>query len=71
MTQKKAMSLRLEPDQARDLQAVADTDGITVADAVRDAIDVHIRNRREDDTFRERLRRRIEENQDILERLAR
>ena len=71
MTQKKAMSLRLEPDQARDLQAVADTDGITVADAVRDAIDAHIRNRREDDTFRERLRRRIEENQDILERLAR
>ena len=71
MTQKKAMSLRLEPDQARDLQAVADTDGITVADAVRDAIDTHIRNRREDDTFRERLRQRIEENQDILERLAR
>ena len=71
MPDKKAMSLRLEPEQARDLQAVADTDGVTVADAVRQAIDAHIRSRREDDAFRERLRRRIEENQDILERLAR
>jgi predicted DNA-binding protein len=71
MADKKAMSLRLEPDQARELQAVADTDGVTIADAVRTAIDAHIRSRREDSAFRTRLRERIQENQDILERLAR
>jgi len=67
----KAMTVRLQKEQARDLAKVAEVDGMTVADAIRTAIDEHIEARRQDDAFMERLRRSIEENRDILERLAR
>lgn len=66
----KAMTLRLNPEQAAELEAVADADGISVSESVRQAIDAHVATRRGDEAFQERLRRRIEENQDILERLA-
>ena len=67
----KAMTVRLPREQARELAKVAEVDGMTVADAIRTAIDEHIEARRKDDAFMERLRRSIDENRDILERLAR
>lgn len=66
----KAMTLRLATDKARELEAVAQVDDIPVAEAVRNAIDEHIQARRQDAEFRARLRRALEENRDILERLA-
>jgi hypothetical protein len=65
------MTVRLPREQARELTKVAEVDGMTVADAIRTAIDEHIEARRKDDAFMERLKRSIEENRDILERLAR
>lgn len=67
----KPMTVRLSREQARQLEKVAEVDGTTVADAIRAAIDEHIEARRKDDAFMERLRRSIEDNRDILERLAR
>lgn len=67
----KAMTLRLPAEQAKELELVAEIDEMSVSDAVRSAIDAHIETRRKDGAFVERLRRSLEENRDILERLAR
>jgi hypothetical protein len=67
----KAMTLRLQREQAAQLEAVAAADGMSVSDAVRVAIDAHIEARRADKAFQDRLRRNLEEQREILERLAR
>lgn len=68
---KKAMTLRLPADQAADLEAVARADQKTVSEAVREAIDKLIAERRQDKEFQARLREMIREDQKVLERLAR
>jgi predicted transcriptional regulator len=66
----KAMSLRLSEDLAAELAAVAETDEMPISEAVREAIDKHIAERRADKAFQVRLKQRLEENREILERLA-
>ncbi len=70
MEDTRAMTLRLPATQAKELETVAQVDGVSVAEAVRSAIEEHIAARRRDEEFRTRLRRSLEENRDILERLA-
>lgn len=70
MEETKAMTLRLPAQQAKELEAVAQIDRVPVAEAVRTAIETHIRERRADEEFRARLRHALEEQRDILERLA-
>jgi class 3 adenylate cyclase len=65
------MTLRLSAEQAAELEAVARVDDVTVSEAVRQAITDHIEARRNDADFRERLRRTMDEDREILERLAR
>lgn len=67
----KAMTLRMSSETAKELELTAQVDGVSVAEAVRTAIEGHIQSRREDKDFRERLRRSLEENRDLLKRLAR
>jgi predicted DNA-binding protein len=67
---RKAMTLRLSQEQAEALEAVAQTDGVPVAEAVRVAINDHIERRRKDKAFQERLRASLARNQAILEKLA-
>jgi predicted transcriptional regulator len=67
----KAMTLRLQDDLARELEAVARVENITVSEAVRRAITEHVAAKRSDREFQERLDRFMNENQAILERLAR
>jgi hypothetical protein len=57
--------------QAAELEAVARVEGISVSDAVREAISEHIDRKRKDKAFRERLRVVMERDREILERLAR
>ncbi len=66
----KAFTVRLPEDQAAELERVAQVDGTSVAEEIREAITTRINKRREDPTFQERLRELIEENQKILEKLA-
>lgn len=67
----KAMSLRLPAEQAAELEAVARADEMPVSEAVREAIDAHIAARRADKDFQKRLKRRLEEDREVLERLSR
>jgi predicted transcriptional regulator len=67
----KTMTLRLQDELARELEAVARVDDISLSDAVRAAITEHVEARRADRAFQERLDRFMTENQAILERLAR
>jgi predicted DNA-binding protein len=66
----KMLTVRLPAEQAQELEAVAQADGVPVAEEVRTAIAAHIEARRNDQAFRERLRASIERNKKILEKLA-
>jgi len=66
----KAMTLRLSQEQAEWLEAVAQADGVPVAEAVRTAIAAHIEQRRKDQAFQKRLRESLDRNQRIVEKLA-
>jgi hypothetical protein len=64
------MTLRLTDEQAAMLDLVARADDQTVTEAVRTAIDAHIEGRRRDEDFKERLRRRHEQERALYERLS-
>lgn len=66
----KVLSLRLPEELADEIAAVARTDDMPVTAAIREAISNHIAGRRADQAFKERLRQRLEEDREILERLA-
>lgn len=66
----KTMTLRLTDEQAATLELVARADDQTLTETVRIAIDAHIAERRRDKDFKERLRRRHEEERALYERLA-
>jgi hypothetical protein len=66
----KTMTVRLGDEQAATLELVARADNQSVTEAVRAAIDAHIEERRRDKDFRERLRRRHEEERALYERLS-
>ncbi len=66
----KAMSLRLPQDKAAELAAIARADDMPISEAVREAIDNHIAAKRSDKDFQKRLKRRLEEDAEVLKRLA-
>ena len=67
---RKVMTIRLPPDQASTLEAVAQVNGATVAEEVRKAIQARIDALRADPDFQARLRNHLERNREILEGLA-
>jgi predicted transcriptional regulator len=66
----KALSLRLEDEQASALDALAMADEMPVAEVIRTAIAERIEKRRNDKEFQERLKRAVERNQKALELLS-
>ncbi len=66
----KVTTLRLPDFMAAELAAVARTDDMPVSEAVREAIEKHIEERRGDKEFQRRLKKRLEEDQAVLKRLA-
>ncbi len=66
----KTMTLRLDSDKAAEIETIARTDGVSISDAVRDAIDQHIQMRKNDKEFQDRLQRLVEEERGVFERLA-
>lgn len=66
----KAMSLRLPEEKAAELAAIARTDDMPVSEVVREAIDNHIAAKRADKNFQKRLKQRLVEDREVLERLA-
>jgi len=70
MAKRKAMTLRLDADKAEELVAVARVEGLPVAEVAREAILAHVERKRKDNQFQAQLRQIIEEDREILERLA-
>lgn len=66
----KVMSLRLPEALAAEIAAVARAEGIPVSQAIREAIENHVAMLSADKAFKERLKKRLEEDQKILKRLA-
>jgi hypothetical protein len=67
----KTMTLRLDDERAATLELVARADDQTLTEAIRTAIDAHIEERKRDKDFKERLRRRHEQERSLYERLSR
>jgi predicted DNA-binding protein len=66
----KITSLRLTERMAAEITAVARADNMPVSEAVREAIEKHIAERRADEQFQKRLKKLLEEDQEVLKRLA-
>jgi hypothetical protein len=66
----KVTTLRLSEGMAAELAAVARVDGMSVSEAVREAVEKHIAERRTDQEFRARLKKRLEEDREVLARLT-
>jgi hypothetical protein len=70
----KGFTVRLDDDQAAELEAVAEAAGVPISEPIseeiREAITARIQERRQDGEFRARLRQSIEDNRKILDRLA-
>lgn len=66
----KVTSLRLPEHMAAELAAVARADDMPVSEAVREAIEKHIAERRADKTFQARVKQLLEEDQRLLERFT-
>lgn len=66
----KAMTLRMQAEQAEALEMIAEVDGISMSDAVRDAIESHIDSRKADEGFQQRLAASMQRHRRILDRLA-
>jgi predicted DNA-binding protein len=66
----KSYTLRLPADQAAALEVVARADEKSVNAEVREAIDRHIEERRQDPAFQARVREFMETQSEVLKRLA-
>lgn len=66
----KATSLRLSPELAAELEAVARAQGVTISEVVREAVSDHIASVRSDDRFQARLREQMDKDRELLERLV-
>jgi predicted transcriptional regulator len=65
----KNLLLRLDPELAEQLQAVASVEGRSVSDVVREAISDLVDARRTDDEFQRLLADTARQNQKVLARL--
>lgn len=69
MAKTKNLLLRLDPDLAEELQAVATVEGRPVSEIVREAIRALVADRRNDGEFQQRLRSAARDQQRLLHRL--
>jgi len=70
MKQTKAMTIRLSEEQAEALETVATVERRAVSDVIRAAINEHIESRRQDPTFQEGLKTRLNRARRLLARQA-
>ncbi|HET7052443.1 MAG TPA: ribbon-helix-helix domain-containing protein [Solirubrobacterales bacterium] len=70
MNNTKVISIRMPDELAGQIDAMARAEGVSVSEAMRAAAYRYIAIRRADQDFKERLRKRLEEDAEILKRLA-
>jgi hypothetical protein len=66
----KMLSLRLPEEQAREIETLARVDGVSVNEEIRGAIADRVEAKRRDAEFQGRLRRLMDDERAVLERLA-
>jgi len=66
----KNLTVRLDDELAADADALARADGISLNETVKQALKEAVERRRNDPEFKSRVRRIIEEDRELLERLA-
>jgi hypothetical protein len=70
-TMGKNLTVRLDAELAADTEALARAEGKSLNETVQQALKEAVDRRRRDPEFKARLRRIIEEDRELLERLAR
>jgi predicted DNA-binding protein len=70
MMPSRAISLRLPEQMAAELAAIARTKDVPTSEVIREAIENHIASLSADKDFRQRLKKHLNEELEILERLA-
>jgi hypothetical protein len=66
----KNLTVRLDDELAADTEAIARAEGTSLNETVRQALVEAVERRRKDPEFRKRLTRIIEQDRELLERLA-
>ena len=70
MADTKNMTLRMDERLAEKVQTIADVEGTTVSDVIRDALAEHVERRRRDPGFQAMLQRNLQRHQQLLNMLA-
>jgi predicted transcriptional regulator len=66
----KNLTVRLDSELAANAEAIARADGTSLNETVKQSLAETVERRRRDPKFKARLRRIIEEDRELLERLA-
>ena len=66
----KNLTVRLDDDLASDTEALARAEGRSLNETVKHALSEVVQRRRDDPEFKARVKRIIEEDRELLERLA-
>lgn len=66
----KNLTVRLPDDLAADAEAVARAEGTSLNETIKDALAEAVERRRKDPAFKKRLRDIVEQDRELLERLA-
>ena len=66
----KNMTLRMDEGLAGKVRTIAEVEGTSVSDVIRDALAEHVERRRRDPQFQERLRRNLDRHRELLNKLA-
>jgi predicted transcriptional regulator len=66
----KNMTLRIDEGLAETVQTIAEVEGSTVSDVIRNAISEHVDRRKTDPEFKKLLTRNMERHAELLKMLA-
>jgi hypothetical protein len=66
----KNLTVRLDEELAADTEALARAEGMSLNETVKQALKEAVERRRTDPAFKARVRRIIDEDRELLERLA-
>lgn len=66
----KNLTVRLPDDLAADAEAVARAEGTSLNETIKDALADAVERRRKDPEFKKRLRDIVQQDRELLERLA-
>ena len=66
----KNMTLRMDERLAEKVQTIADVEGTTVSNVIRDALAEHVERRRRDPEFQAMVRRNLQRHRQLLNMLA-